>query len=142
MGLVNRCLRGKHVEMGRIDLMRTFSFFEVPVGQAQLVLSALNGAEYDGRKVNVELSDTEPDGGQAAQRPSRGDDGYTGRQGRGGRNRGRGGRGDDRRPEERGGRRRREEEKIKASRKRAGGLPEWVKFFEQPLEGKKKKGKK
>ena len=142
MGLVNRCLRGKHVEMGRIDLMRTFSFFEVPVGQAQLVLSALNGAEYDGRKVNVELSDTEPDGGQAAQRPSRGDDSYTGRQGRGGRNRGRGGRGDDRRPEERGGRRRREEEKIKASRKRAGGLPEWVKFFEQPLEGKKKKGKK
>ncbi len=142
MGLLNRCLRGKHVEMGRIDLMRTFSFFEVPVGQVQLVLSALNGAEYDGRKVNVELSDTEPEGGQSSQRPNRGDDGYSSRQGRGGRNRGRGGRGDDRRQEERSGRRRREEEKIKASRKRAGGLPEWVKFFEQPIEGKKKKGKK
>ena len=142
MGLVNRCLRGKHVEMGRIDLMRTFSFFEVPVGQAQLVLSALNGAEYDGRKVNVELSDTESEGGQTAQRPNRGDDGYTGRQGRGGRNRGHGARGGDRRQEERGGRRRREEEKVKASRKRAGGMPEWAKFFEQPTEGKKKKGKK
>ena len=142
MGLLNRCLRGKHVEMGRIDLMRTFSFFEVPVGQVQLVLSALNGAEYDGRKVNVELSDTEPEGGQSSQRPNRGDDGYSSRQGRGGRNRVRGGRGDDRRQEERSGRRRREEEKIKASRKRAGGLPEWVKFFEQPIEGKKKKGKK
>jgi len=30
---------------------------------------------------------------------------------------------------------------VKASRKR-GGLPEWVKFFEQPVETKKKKGKK
>ena len=142
MGLVNRCLRGKHVEMGRIDLMRTFSFFEVPIGQAQLVLSALNGAEYDGRKVNVELSDTKTEGGQSAQRPSYSDDGYANRQGRGGRNRGHGGRGGDRRQEERGGRRRREEEKIRASRKRSGGLPEWVKFFEQPMDGKKKKGKK
>ena len=147
MGLVNRCLRGKHVEMGRIDLMRTFSFFEVPIDQAPLVLSALQGAEYDGRKVNVELSDSEPGGGPgSSSQPSGKSDNHSGRQDRGGRGygRGRGGRDEGRggrRQEERGGRRRREEEKVKASRKR-GGLPEWVKFFEQPVETKKKKGKK
>ena len=133
--------------MGRIDLMRTFSFFEVPEGQAHLVLSALNGAEYDGRKVNVELSDTEEGGGQSPQPVDRPEDYRGGRQDNGGRNRNyesRGGRGRERgsrRQEERGGHRRREEGRGKSSR-RNDGLPEWVKFFEQPAEGKKKKGKK
>lgn len=141
MGLVNRCLRGKHVEMGRIDLMRTFSFFEVPVGQTDIVLGALNGAEYDGRKVNVELTDQE--GGVSADRQERG-----GRQGHGGSGRGYEGRGRENRRDRSAGRRgegrgrRYDEASVRASRKRSGGMPEWAKFFEQPMDTKKKKGKK
>ena len=59
MGFVNRCSTGKRIEMGRIDLMSNFSFFEVPEAQTRAVINALQGADFDGRKVNVEVSQPE-----------------------------------------------------------------------------------
>ena len=49
MGLVNRNTSGKRIEFGRIDLMKNFSFFEVPENQAKDVINALRGADFDGR---------------------------------------------------------------------------------------------
>ncbi|MBR3531429.1 MAG: DEAD/DEAH box helicase [Bacteroidaceae bacterium] len=141
MGFVNRCAKGKQIDIGRIDLMKTFSFFEVPQEQTKTVLAVLNGAEFDGRKVNVEV--TENSGGGS----SRG--GGRRREERGGRN------------EERGFAKRDEKRKKKKAvdddpfaqvRKKGhdGGKPAWARFFEgqvedQPFYGeftKKKKKKK
>ena len=57
MGFLNRVSGNSHIDLGRIDLMQNFSFFEVPEQQAQTVLRVLNGTDFDGRKVNVEVTD-------------------------------------------------------------------------------------
>ncbi|MCR5312485.1 MAG: DEAD/DEAH box helicase [Bacteroidaceae bacterium] len=57
MGFVNRVTKGTKITLGRIDLMTNFSFFEVPESQAQTAISLMSGSEFDGRKVNVELTD-------------------------------------------------------------------------------------
>ncbi|MDR0939146.1 MAG: DEAD/DEAH box helicase [Mediterranea sp.] len=56
MSLLNSNIRGR-VELGRIDLMQNFSFFEVPDGEANGVMKALNKTNWNGRKVVVELSE-------------------------------------------------------------------------------------
>lgn len=56
MGFINRKVRGKSIDLGRIDLMQSYSFFEVPESQTADVLHFLNGTEFDGRKVNVEVT--------------------------------------------------------------------------------------
>jgi ATP-dependent RNA helicase DeaD len=56
MSLVNSNVRD-HVDIGRIDLMRSFSFFEVPEGQAAKVVNALNNVNYKGRRISVEEAD-------------------------------------------------------------------------------------
>ncbi len=63
MGFVNRSSRGQHFDLGRIDIMNKFSFFEVPHSQVKGILKALNGQEYDGRYINVEVTDNEGNGG-------------------------------------------------------------------------------
>lgn len=45
------------IEMGRIDLLTNFSFFEVPENEARFVLQDMDGADYNGRRVNVSLAD-------------------------------------------------------------------------------------
>ena len=55
--LVNRNTRGKKVNIGRIDLMKNFSFFDVDERQADTVVRALSKAKVDGRKVVVEIAD-------------------------------------------------------------------------------------
>lgn len=71
MGFINRVAQGQHIDLGRIDLMQNFSFFEVPEGQTKTVLNVLNGTDFDGRKVNVEITD-QPEGQRGGER-KRGD---------------------------------------------------------------------
>ena len=52
--MINR--NTKRVEIGRIDLMQNFSFFEVLEDQADEVIKALNKVRIKGRKVVVELA--------------------------------------------------------------------------------------
>ena len=55
--LVNRNLRKERIQIGRIDLMQNFSFFEVIQEQAPQVLKALNKVLLSGgRKVCVEIA--------------------------------------------------------------------------------------
>lgn len=55
--LVNRHLTKERIEIGRIDLMQNFSFFEVIESQASQVVKALNKVNVSGRKVVVEVAE-------------------------------------------------------------------------------------
>ena len=57
--MVNRHVRHERIEMGRIDLMQNFSFFEVPEKQADAVMRALKHAHVNGQHVVVELAGDE-----------------------------------------------------------------------------------
>jgi len=70
---------------GRIDVQGVYSFVDVEPDRMEAVMSGLNGAMYEDRKVRTELSDSKPSGGGR----SRSDDGG----GRGRRPEGGGGRG-------------------------------------------------
>lgn len=55
--LINRNMKKQRTNIGRIDLMQNFSFFEVAENQASEVLKALNTVTLDGgRKVVVEVA--------------------------------------------------------------------------------------
>ena len=58
ISLLNSNTRGR-VELGRIDLMQKFSFFEVEEKEAGNVVKALNRASWNGRKVSVEFAGEE-----------------------------------------------------------------------------------
>ena len=58
IGLLNKNTRGR-VELGRIDLMPKFSFFEVEEKEAQNVMKSLNRANWNGRKIAVEVAGEE-----------------------------------------------------------------------------------
>ena len=58
ISLLNSNTRGR-VELGRIDLMPKFSFFEVEEQEARNVLKALNRTKWNGRKVVVEVAGEE-----------------------------------------------------------------------------------
>ena len=55
MSLVNEHIHGK-VEIGRIDVMQNFSFFEVRENDADRVVRFLNGQSYKNRTITVEFS--------------------------------------------------------------------------------------
>jgi len=57
--LINKQIHGKKIQIGRIDLMQNFSFFEVSERQAREVISALNNIKVGGRKVVVEVAGEE-----------------------------------------------------------------------------------
>ena len=67
MGLINRCTRKKQIEIGRIDLMKTFSFFEVEEAYTNVILSSFEGVEYNRKEVIVQLAQE----GMEAERPAR-----------------------------------------------------------------------
>ena len=58
IGLLNSNTRGR-IELGRIDLMQNYSFFEVPEKEATNVIKALNKAKWNGRKVVIEIAGEE-----------------------------------------------------------------------------------
>ncbi len=66
MGLVNRLCKGKRVDFGRIDLMKNFSFFEVLENQADIVISSLRNEDFDGRKINIEVTNNSQESGSGS----------------------------------------------------------------------------
>ncbi|MDR1222680.1 MAG: DEAD/DEAH box helicase [Tannerella sp.] len=51
--LVNHCVKGKRVDIGRIDLYDKFTLFEVGEGDASRVMDAMNSFEADGKAIIV-----------------------------------------------------------------------------------------
>lgn len=56
IGLINEYTRNRNIPMGKIDIMRKFSFFEVPSDFETDILSGLIDANWNGNRVNVEVS--------------------------------------------------------------------------------------
>ena len=66
IGLINRSTKGMQVEVGKIDLMKTFTFVEVASEQAKDVIKAIkHGVTVKGRSVVCDIADkTENDKGE------------------------------------------------------------------------------
>ena len=60
--LVNKNTPGKQVPLGKIDLLKTFSFFEAEEQYADYLIKALNNAKFNDRKVVVEVALEKPEG--------------------------------------------------------------------------------
>ena len=67
IGLLNSNTRGR-IELGRIDLMQNYSFFEVPEKEATNVIKALNRAKWNGRKVVVEIAGAGEENGKGREK--------------------------------------------------------------------------
>ena len=59
--LVNSNTKGRKVPIGKIDLLKTFSFFEVEPSYADELIKALNNATFDNRRVAVEIAQEKTD---------------------------------------------------------------------------------
>jgi ATP-dependent RNA helicase DeaD len=59
--LVNSNTKGRKVPIGKIDLLKTFSFFEVEAGYANELIGSLNNATFDNRRVVVEIAQEKSD---------------------------------------------------------------------------------
>lgn len=156
MGFINRVSQGTNIELGRIDLLQNFSFFEVPERQAKTAIKVLAGTDFDGRTVNVEITDNNDKNqhGNDRRGGSRRDDHGRGR--RDDRSRRCSSERSDR--NERGGRKGKEDMRsAKGSRRGSDnvsdtkgpkGAAEWAKYFEGQVEaqpfydGFRKKNKK
>lgn len=92
MGLVNEATRERNIPVGKIDIMKSFSFFEIDNQYVEKVLSGLNNASFDGVKVNSEIANGKPsdDSGRGDRRShgrERSDKRSSGRDGREGKER-------------------------------------------------------
>ena len=56
--LINRNTKKERIQIGRIDLMQNFSFFEVAEQQADIVIKALNKVTLKGKRIIVSSSMT------------------------------------------------------------------------------------
>jgi ATP-dependent RNA helicase DeaD len=59
--LVNSNTKGRKVPIGKIDLLKTFSFFEVEAGYADDLINALSNATFMDRRVAVEIAQEKTD---------------------------------------------------------------------------------
>ena len=61
--MLNRNVAGR-VDVGRIDLMQNFSFFECPEEFTEEIVIGMDGVNYKGRQVHVEVAETRSEGGE------------------------------------------------------------------------------
>lgn len=59
--LLNKNLPGKRVDVGRIDLMPSYSLFDVRKSDASRVVAGLKGADFFGKRLYSEIADQEKD---------------------------------------------------------------------------------
>lgn len=56
IGMINEALRDRSIEIGRIDLDRKFSFFEIDSRFSSRLISALNESSFDGIKLEAGMA--------------------------------------------------------------------------------------
>jgi ATP-dependent RNA helicase DeaD len=54
--IINKNTPGKKVPIGRIDLMKNFSFFEVESSYAKDLLNSFQNVVYDSRRISIEIT--------------------------------------------------------------------------------------
>jgi len=61
----------KKIPLGKIDLLKTFSFFEVESEHADYLINALNNSKFNDRRVAVEIATEKPEGHREEDRTGR-----------------------------------------------------------------------
>jgi len=61
MGIINDNTRTRNIEVGKIDLMKRFSFFEVDKKFEKEIIEGFKNASFRGTKISVELSNARPE---------------------------------------------------------------------------------
>ncbi|MBE7648632.1 DEAD/DEAH box helicase [Tenacibaculum finnmarkense] len=97
IGLINDQKIADKIEIGAIDILDTFSFFEIDKNFEKETLEAFsaNGADFNGRSVNIEITKSNRGGGGGGRKPRGGGGGFGARRRSGG---------SDRAPRDRGSR--------------------------------------
>ncbi|QTV07083.1 DEAD/DEAH box helicase [Faecalibacter bovis] len=85
IGLINEQTRNRNIEIGKIEILRNFSFFEVDTQFESLVMESFANSQRDGVDLDVQISKPEPgrDGGSRGG-DRRGGGGFRGGDRRGG----------------------------------------------------------
>ncbi|MFP4024533.1 MAG: DEAD/DEAH box helicase [Thiohalospira sp.] len=64
MGLVNESTRERNIPIGKIDIMKSFSFFEIDESYTDKVLKGLNTSVFEGARVSSEIAKEKPAGAE------------------------------------------------------------------------------
>lgn len=70
--LLNHAIRGKRVDVGRIDLMPAYSLFDVRSADAAKVVGALKGSEFMGKRLYAEVAAEDKDYARTSTRRTKG----------------------------------------------------------------------
>lgn len=63
IGLINDTCGRRDIPIGKIDIQRNFSFFEVDTNCEKEILDSFKGTDFEGRGLNVEVAQSERSGG-------------------------------------------------------------------------------
>lgn len=126
MDMINHNVK-QHVEVGRIDLMSKFSFFEVNQESANSVAKFMSGIQFGDRKVQVEIADESGAGNSKPDFSKNNRGGRDSEPSRGGRN---GKRGEGKRERRNSDSKRTDRENKEYSKARGHNKDDWKQFFE------------
>jgi len=56
IGVLNDLTQNKHIAIGKIDIKKTFSFFEADTRYKDIILQSTAGAYFDERPINIEIA--------------------------------------------------------------------------------------
>lgn len=70
--LLNHQVPGQRVDVGRIDLLPTYSLFDVRKADAARTIAGLTGADFYGKRLYAEFADPDKDYGHASERRAKG----------------------------------------------------------------------
>lgn len=59
--MLNRCVNGRRVDVGRIDLLAAYSLFDVRKGDARRVVGALKGSSFMDKRIYCEIAEPDKD---------------------------------------------------------------------------------
>lgn len=59
--MINKSVQGKRVDVGRIDLLPTYTLFDVSKKDARRVVGSLSGVDFFGRRLHSEIANTDRD---------------------------------------------------------------------------------
>ena len=61
IGLINESLGSSNAEIGQIDIKKTFSFFEIEKAKEAQLMRGIQGKEFEGRPIALEISQEKPE---------------------------------------------------------------------------------
>ncbi len=60
IGIINENTNNPNIEIGKIDIMKGFSFFEVDKDYENIILRSFNNSKFKSQKITVEVSESKP----------------------------------------------------------------------------------